>query len=165
MDSGSLLGRAALAFLLPLALTVALPAEAEILSFQAWKSARVDEARTNIDKIQSDKSGSAAAAASPKGAASTGLIRPARTDQRLAQAQSGLEVAQELSVNDYFVLYLSQMRGREAFVEAAKKLTPEESAELMMSYQKHLSLNGSGYDETLPSGAAASPTPNFRKAN
>jgi hypothetical protein len=47
-------------------------------------------------------------------------------------------VAQELAVNDYFVLYLSQFKSRDAFIEAAKKLTPEEAADLMMSYQKHL---------------------------
>ncbi|HMS10269.1 MAG TPA: hypothetical protein PKE66_12335, partial [Pyrinomonadaceae bacterium] len=56
----------------------------------------------------------------------------------LRQAQLNVQIAHELTVNDYFVLYLSQLKGREAFLEAAKKLTPEETADLMVAYQRHL---------------------------
>ena len=61
-----------------------------------------------------------------------------RVDQRVQQARLNVEISQELTVNDYFILYLSQFKNREAFVEAAKKLTPEEAADLMIAYQKHL---------------------------
>lgn len=66
------------------------------------------------------------------------LQKNARPDQRLRQAQLNVQIAHELTVNDYFVLYLSQFKERGAFLEAAKKLTPEETADLMVTYQRHL---------------------------
>jgi hypothetical protein len=101
-----------------------------VLSYQAWKAQRLEEAKTNLEKVQKPTL-EAIKKATPGAKAS-------RSDQRLQQAQLNLDIAQELTVNDYFVLYLTQFKQREAFVEVAKKLTPEETADLMMSYQKHL---------------------------
>ena len=123
-------------------------AEAPVLGFQAWKTSRVDEARSNLEKLQAEKPSQALSTmtgsrASEKKNQSEQVralaLRVPRTDQKVQQAQLALEIAQELTINDYFVLYLSQFKNnREAYVEAAKKLSPEESADLMMSYQKRL---------------------------
>ena len=70
-----------------------------------------------------------------------------RLSQKLSQTKFNLEVMQELSVNDYFILYLSRMGDkRAAFVSAASKLSPSELAELLMAYDKQLSNSGSGSD-------------------
>jgi hypothetical protein len=61
-----------------------------------------------------------------------------------------------LTVNDYFVLYLSQFKQRDAFVDAAKKLTPEEAADLMLAYQKYLA---SDDQPELPANSVSSGLP------
>jgi methionine-rich copper-binding protein CopC len=146
-------------------------ADTSVQSFQAWKTSRVDEARATIEKLQSERPTTVAAKILDKKTtdgnktdASARLQtaqKSGRVDQRLQQAQLNLEVAQELTINDYFVLYLSQLKSREQFIEAAKKLNPDEAADLMMSYQKHLTIGSSAYDDVLPTttlGATPAPT-------
>ena len=84
-----------------------------------------------------------------------------RPDQHLSQAQLNYEIAQELSVNDYFVLYLSQFKERSALTEAARKLSVEETADLMAAYQKALLANGAsetGIPSSLSSGLVSGST-------
>ncbi len=130
------------------------PTLPNVLGFQAWKTSRVDDAKANLDRIQLEKAanGRPDKKADAKEAATSRLQRATRSDQKLQQAQLNFEVAQELTVNDYFVLYLSQFKHRDAFVEAAKKLTPEEAADLMMSYQKHLA-GSQDQDVIVPSSS------------
>jgi hypothetical protein len=116
------------------------------MAFQAWKASRVDEAKAVLEKVQKP------ASIDPLKKPLPGL-KSTRVDQKLQQAQLNLDIAQELSVNDYFVLYLTQFKQRDAFVEVAKKLTPEEIADLMMAYQKHLS-GSSDIDLIAPSTAS-----------
>ncbi len=142
--------------------------EVPVLSYQQWKSARAEEARAVLDRLQAesqlDKSDQVERAPGlrPSGEQQNGtevgdgsLVRPgstakssresglrrqksARVDQRIQQARLNVEIAAELSVNDYFVLYLSQQLGPEAIREATKKLTPDEVADLLQAYKKHL---------------------------
>jgi hypothetical protein len=123
-----------------------------VLGFQAWKASRIDEAKKGIEKAQTDIS--AQGAKSPeakvtKAQEGARLQKGVRADQRLQQAQLNLETAQDLSVNDYFVLYLNQFKDRSAFVEAAQKLNAVEAADLMMAYQKHLA-SASATEAALP---------------
>ena len=99
-----------------------------ILSFQAWKQTQFDDAKAVFEKLQ------------PVANFARPGDRPQRprTDQRSRQAQLNIQIAQELNINDYFVLYLNQFRSKDMLVEVARKLTPEEIADLLQSYQKHL---------------------------
>ncbi len=56
------------------------------------------------------------------------------------QLKWNLDVAQDLSVTDYFVLYLSQQNQSERFKLAAEKMTTKEVAELMEAYASTLSI-------------------------
>jgi len=143
----------------------AFSARAEVVGFQAWKANRVEEARAGLEKLQNDKTVPPLATV-PKqsqGAKSESRLqvsqKSVRSDFKIQQAQTNLELARELTVNDYFVLYLSQFKSRDAFVEAAKKLSSEETADLMMSYQKHLSSGGGAYDDIMPSAAGLAAPP------
>lgn len=146
-----------------------LSAQAEVVGFQAWKTNRVDEARINLEKLQNDKTVPPLAIAPKQSQKPESRLqvsqKSARGDFKIQQAQTNLELARELTVNDYFVLYLSQLKSRDAFVEAARKLSPEEMADLMMSYQKHLSSGGGAYDDIMPSAAGLAAPPANKASN
>jgi hypothetical protein len=108
-------------------------ADVSVVSFQAWKTSRIEETRGTLEKLQQQEK---PVAGKKQDAKTLAAAKNLKSDPKFQQAQLNLEIAQELTVNDYFILYLSQFNAREAFVEAARKLSPEESADLMMSYQK-----------------------------
>jgi hypothetical protein len=60
-------------------------------------------------------------------------------EKQLSQLQWNLEAARDLSVADYFLLYLSQQAQADRFARAAAKLTTKEVAELMEAYAQTLS--------------------------
>jgi hypothetical protein len=133
-----------------------------VMGFQAWKSSRVEEAKVQIDRLQSELGadrtqgdrapGEKIPVVNGPGAKSLAkdrLQKSTRADQRLQQAQLNLEIAQELSVNDYFVIYLSRFKERAAFQEAARKLSVDEAADLMMAYQRSIDMN-SAPEAALP---------------
>ncbi len=115
------------------------------MGYQAWKSSRVEEAKKQLEKALTEAPASAKAVDSKtsKGPQeSTRFQKGSRGDQKLQQAQLNVEIAEELGVNDYFVLYLNQFKDRSAFMEAAQKLNAAEAADLMMAYQKYLATAG-----------------------
>jgi hypothetical protein len=59
-------------------------------------------------------------------------------ERQLTQLQWNLDVAKDLSVTDYFVLYLSQLSQSDRFQQAAQKLSSSEVAELMEAYANTL---------------------------
>jgi hypothetical protein len=124
-----------------------------VVSYQAWKSARIEEALKNVERLNvesrstlpnsgpqqqlgSQNSGNTSGLTNSASAATPLSQAKAKLDARVAHGQQNLEIAKELSVNDYFVLYLSQLKSKEAFVEVAKKLSHDELAELMMVFQR-----------------------------
>jgi hypothetical protein len=127
-------------------------AEIGVMGFQAWKSGRIDEARSILERVQMeiqlDKAPSVERAPGLPGALGKDAKAPhgeaarapkgQRPEQRLDQAKLNVELNQELTIQDYFVLYLSQFKNRDAFLEAAKKLSPDEMAEIMMAYKKEI---------------------------
>lgn len=137
--------------------------ESSVLGFQTWKASRVEEARNVLERLTTDGqldrlSGpdrSPTPQTSAKGEAKKSQARPAakggRADQRVQQAQLNVEIAEELSVNDYFILYLSQLKSRDAFVEVARKLSPEEIADLILAYQKSLTTQSVALELANPS--------------
>ena len=60
-----------------------------------------------------------------------------QTLQSLAnQLEWNLEVAQDLSVKDYLVLYLAGQKDEKRFTKAAARLTVQETAEVLEAYTK-----------------------------
>lgn len=102
-------------------------------SFREWKNERIQASKSRVDSLKSKVE-------SLKSAAKTeaGLGKELQIDKlvsQLDQAQFSLDLAQELSVTDYFVGYLTKMDDRKAAISSvAGKLTPEEVAELMNAY-------------------------------
>lgn len=127
---------------------------ASVFGFQEWKSTRIGEAEAALARIEAElqqgrekapalerptpglKSALTPQMPRQKNSAETQrAIRPQAVDPRLRQARLNIEIARELSVNDYYILYLSQIKEKSSLVEAAKKMAPEEIAELVLSLQ------------------------------
>ena len=125
-------------------------ASSEVLTFQVWKTTRLEEARNTIERLQLeaaldrlppvDRSPGEKAVvvkpaievvASPTNSRAT--VRVLRPEQRLNQAKINFEIAKELSIHDYIAVYLSQYSSRASMLEVAKKMSPEEVAELLMA--------------------------------
>ena len=101
-----------------------------VLGFSAWRQARIDEARSALEKIQSEAQIDKPQAARPQDVK--------KKYQQYQQAQLNVQIVQELTLTDYFSLYLSQLKDRSMMVDAAKKLSVDEIADLMTAYQKTL---------------------------
>jgi hypothetical protein len=154
-----------------------LAVQAEVLSFEEWKGQRLDAAKAAYDKVFSEISSSSTAFPSPAGSAKassprvqgTGARvnptsnrtqpspRGARLDLQLQSAQQAIELAQELSVSDYLVLYLARLKDRGALVDAAKRLSPEQTADLLEAMQRTLAVPSIGSGGGAPSSAGAMP--------
>ncbi len=100
-------------------------ARAEVMSFQEWKKLKLNEAQ-----IQSQPSENSKAAAAG--------IAKANKSQKLEASKLALQIAQELSVEDYFALYLSQFKDKSDFVDAAKKMNPTELGDLLLNLKNSL---------------------------
>lgn len=114
-----------------------------VLGFQAWKTTRIDEAKSALEKIQAE-----AQIDKPQ------AVRPTEAKkayQKYQQAQLNLQIVQDLAISDYFSLYLSQVKDRSMMIDAAKKLSAEEVADLMVAYQKATSNTTASSDVALPS--------------
>lgn len=123
-----------------------------VLGFQPWKVSRIEEARATLEKIQADAQIDKPQAARP--------LEAKKNYQRFQQAQLNLQIVQELTVSDYFTLYLSQLKDRSMMLDAARKLSADEIADLMLAYQKALSAMSAGSasdNVTLPLLASPSP--------
>jgi len=68
----------------------------------------------------------------------------------MSQLNWNLEVARDLSVNDYFVLYLSQVSHKDRYQLAASKLQPTEMAELMRAYADSLEVQAPASSPEVP---------------
>ncbi len=144
----------------------AAPALPAVLTFQAWKSLRTDEARLILERMTlegqifaasgsmgadrspgerqavvraapnavSPSAGSLPSALSPR-SSPRAAVRP-RQDNRVDQARMNLEIAQDLTINDYLQIYLSQFKSAEVLRDVARRMNPDEVAELLFAYQK-----------------------------
>ena len=84
--------------------------------------------------------------------------------QKYQQAQLNLQIVQELTISDYFALYLSQLKDHSMMLDAARKLSPDEIADLLAAYQKAISsvTSASNSDMALP--LSTMPTPHAKAA-
>ena len=143
---------------------VVVPTPANVLTYQAWKSLRMDEARLVLERMtyenQLEKMPQIDRSPVPKPVAARPVKggRPERADARIEQARMNLEIAQDLTVNDYLVIYLSQFKSREAMLDVARRMAPEEVADLLISHQK-MSSGGQVAEHTLIPSPRLSPRP------
>lgn len=143
-----------------------------VLTFQAWKSLRVEEARLVLERMmmetqmqQMQQAQNAAERLPGERQAVVKQIAPpvtntanvrqvtrglrsgrvdqraeakaeARADGKVEQARINLEIAQELAITDYLQIYLSQFRSSDALRDVARRMNPEEVAELLLAYQQ-----------------------------
>lgn len=127
-------------------------AASDLKGYREWKS---DKIQSVMNRINSTRN----------------LVTKAKTEnnnknaqaleRQLSQEQWNLEVAKDLSVTDYFVLYLTQQNQRDRFYRAATKLNPAEVAELMEAYSKAIGAPGSEGNPAnvnIPSQAASQPS-------
>ena len=100
-----------------------------VLSFKEWKSEKVTLANNRVITQKSK-----VARLKLEG----DLVTAQTLEKELDQDRWNLDIANELTVTDYFVLYLSKSAQPYRFQEAASKLSPTEMAEIMEGYAKAL---------------------------
>ncbi|OQW51152.1 MAG: hypothetical protein A4S09_10655 [Proteobacteria bacterium SG_bin7] len=91
----------------------------EVQSFKNWKTQKVKEAEAIVRRAK---------------------LTPHKEnhEEELYRALLSLEMSKDLTVNDYFVIYLSNHRaGRKAFQTAVKKLSDAELANLLWTLKPH----------------------------
>lgn len=106
-----------------------------ILPFKVWKQKKIDEAKAVVAELKHQNK-----KLSQIKSDSQEDDEKQDTAQQLSQAELNLGVVRELSANDYFLLYVSPQfkSNNEAFVQAAKALTPRDMADILAAYQRHL---------------------------
>jgi hypothetical protein len=118
-------------------------ARADILSFQEWKKLKVDQAQVQASQSNQIKvSESTPAAALTASNLSSGAQSKSKAP-KLEASKLALQIAQDLSIEDYFALYLSQFHERSDFIDAAKKLSPAELADLLITLKSSLARDNS----------------------
>lgn len=74
-------------------------------------------------------------------------------EQQVAQEEWNLEVARDLAVTDYLVLYLAQQGQPGKLIEAAGKLSAEETAQVLEAYIRSMGAVPSDSRMLLPASA------------
>lgn len=123
------------------------PAAPHVKSYREWKHELVVDAYGKITTLKAQienrkQSRAVAQGMDPNLGKSRGLEAIAsrdlaleRLEKDLRAEQYDLEVANDLTVTDYFVGYLTKVQNKKAaFQEVAGKLSPDEVAELMTAY-------------------------------
>lgn len=123
----------------------------ELVGFQEWKQTRVYRAREAVDLFKTQRLGDPNDVKGAKGSeegepteakAEKPEVQkaPAVTSEdgeRLRQLEFNLEIAQGLTIHDYFALYLKSM-DKTQLAQAVQKLSPEELSELLLAYRQKL---------------------------
>lgn len=129
-------------------------AEVNTKSYREWKGEKLQAIQNRISNIQArieiTKQGRTIQGdpnlAMPKGTEANYLSETSASvlEKQLQQEQYAMELAQDLSVTDYFVGYLSKVTNQQkAVYEVASRLSVDEVAELMFAYSKMFSSQAS----------------------
>jgi hypothetical protein len=114
------------------------PSVASVVSFKVWKAQKVQQAQSALVRIQKElKSFS---------------VAPPTLKVRLKQSKTNVAIAQELTPNDYFVLYLGPKHkgNAKALEKAARFMSREELAEILVGYSNHLRQGDEGPRPSFP---------------
>ena len=124
--------------------------KASLKSFLEWKNDKIHAASSQVENSKADLRAVKTRAAGAKGYASA--VRSA--EQQVTQERWNLEVAQDLTVTDYIVLYLAHQGSPGKFNEAASKLTPEQTAQVLEAYIRSMgAFPASDSKKSLPDSA------------
>lgn len=126
-----------------------------IKSYKEWKNEKVQDAikRITITKAQIEYKKLNKQVFQKTEATLGKDINIERLESQLKNDLFSLEVAQQLSVQDYFAIYLTKLDNRnEAFKEAAQKMNSEEIAELINAFAD--SLTNSQGNAVAPSASS-----------
>lgn len=120
-----------------------LPGAGAIFSFEQWKLKQVEEAQITYNVASMDMTLRARSrqAGGEEGAGSL--------QARVDQARLHLEVAKELGLHDYFVLYVAQLQSQEEFQKVVQHLSQEEAASLLKAYAEQLTGHAEGRSALL----------------
>lgn len=124
--------------------------------YKIWKEQQIVEAKNNVVRM-ANKITLARAGKLPE--KELQALQPIeRMDNELRVAQENLQIAQELSVEDYFVVYLSRFKSRpDAIQSVASRMSKDEVAELIRAMlnrgESTTTQNG-----TLPPATAPTPS-------
>jgi len=92
----------------------------QVLTFKNWKALQILESEQALKRAN----------IAPKKDNHTDL---------LYQALLKVELSKDLTINDYFIVYLSRHQdGKGAIMKAAKKMSPDETASLLLAYRSNL---------------------------
>jgi hypothetical protein len=104
----------------------------EVKSFKEWKSEKTERVSERLNVLKEQLK-------TTRQQAKEDLARSLLKD--VAQEEWNLEVAKDLSVAQYFELYLSRHPSEKRFQEAASKMSVIEVAELMEAYAKAIGVD------------------------
>ena len=133
-----------------------------VKAYKEWKAEKIQQVQSKLSQIKVTLEGikirRAEAPVLAKAKGYDSLIQ--RYEKDLAQEKWNLDVASDLSVTDYVVLYLSHQSSKTKFQEAASQLSVSDIAEMMEAYSE--SLDASNPAPTLsstvsPAGKAVGP--------
>ncbi|MBX2996277.1 MAG: hypothetical protein KF681_15735 [Bdellovibrionaceae bacterium] len=131
---------------------VALKAQAKpvstLKSFREWKSEKIQASLAQVDQTTRRVQDLRLKAQSP---AQKNALE--NVEQQLSQEEWNLEIAQDLTVTDYLVLYLASQNVSGKFNEAAGKLTSDETAQVLEAYVRNMNAVPNHGQGLLPSAA------------
>lgn len=113
-----------------------------IKSFHDWKNEKIQAVSSQMLQTQIETK-------KLKADPNTKPAQLVANKKQLDQLNWNMQVAQELSVTDYCVLYLSQQTQAKRFEIAASKLSTDEVAELMRAYAESLDSGPSNASEPV----------------
>ena len=121
-------------------------AAAKVKSYREWKHELVVDAQSKVAQVKAKIDAKKSSRTINPGS-DPNLVRPMtleatvreipieKLEKEMREEQYDLDVANDLSVTDYFVGYLTKVPNKKAaFKEVAGKLSPDEVAELMTAY-------------------------------
>jgi hypothetical protein len=118
-------------------------------SFKDWKDGKIQAAAAQVEQTKGQLS-----LLRLRAHGSTNLMSAVQNlEQQLSQEEWNLEVARDLSVTDYLVLYLAQQGSPAKLAEAAKQLSPEETAQVLEAYIRSMGGFPSDSKVLLPANA------------
>jgi hypothetical protein len=103
-----------------------------ILSFEEWKLKQIESAQVTYNVAHVDHS--------LRSRAGSGRVdkKSLELQSRVDQAKLNLEMAKDLALHDYFVLYAAQLKTKEDFKALVDRLSPEEAAVLLKAYAERI---------------------------
>ncbi len=112
-------------------------AQEPVFSFETWKLKQVESAQITYNVASMDMN-------LRNRSAQNAEAQSLELQSRVEQARLHLEVAKELGLHDYFVLYAAQLKSPEDFKRVVNSLSEEEATLLLRAYAERLTHSQEG---------------------